>query len=369
MMIRLFSILLTYILFLGDNSYAQIQFIDSLSGQPIAAMNVFNLDGMLIGTTTVNGHVGLLTTNSFEKNFSNYVVTDHIAYKPVRIFVDDFENTQVYKVIPMTKNISEVVIQRPSLSKDDVIKLSCYYRSFDNYDQNNRYYFDGIIDCYIPLSGTAPKYELIDYRIFLNDSVHHDFKKVTGNFLSFSFLPEISIENLGTRLSKLDVDDGASYRYIRKEDAIVGHLKEQTDNIELYLDKVKPDSVLRSKLFGFELQIFEEKVYEVYGIKQQLEAINVYDLERISETLISKIKRGKMELMPYEVSTQLYVLNRKMITQKEYKTFQKKLFKNIRRLPETSDFKNKYWENFAMQGIPEVPQQLQLDSKMELLFQ
>src|SRR5690606_24269497 len=336
-------------------SRAQICFVDSESKLPIPALNIYHERGTLIGFTDKNGNLQFLEGVDKNSISSVKITAQHISYTTKDITLSTLDKQQVYKMTPRAAVIEDVVVNAKS---KEIIVLKGYYRSLETFNLQHKYFSDGIVEFYIPLVKGKPKYKLIDYRIFLDSAVVVDYDSKMGPFFQIPRITEMDNETLSNRLVELTQENNGTNRVrLKKDGKEVGYLTKSTDggNLQYYIDKVLPDTVVKEKLFRIEARTLQKVHIENYA-STMVDHITPFDLTSIYQNIVATIKRkSEYGHLPYEALNEFYVLERRYISSKEYKSIEKNLTKSIYKTPNKSSYSIRYWEDLGMSDIPAIP--------------
>lgn len=354
------TILISVCLLTSILSKAQIHFVDSLSQLPVPALNVYHETGALIGFTDKNGNLQFL--EGVDKNSISFVkiTAQHISYRTRDITLSTLDKQQVYKMTPRTNLIEDVVV---SVKSKEVIVLKGYYRSLETFNLQHKYFSDGIVEFYIPLIKGKPKYDLIDYRIFIDSAVAADYHTKMGPFFQIARVTKINKEKLANRLAELEqkkVDTNRTHLIKKGEDVGYLTISADGDNLQFYIDKVLPDSVVKEKFFRIEARIRQGVHIENYA-STALDHITPFDLTSLYQNVVGSIKRkSEYGHIPYEGLNEFYVLERRYISSKEYKSIEKKMTKSIYETPDKSNYSTRFWEELDVHKIPPIPSGLKI---------
>lgn len=228
----------------------------------------------------------------------------------------------------------------------------------ETFNLQHKYFSDGIIEFYIPLVKGKPKYKLIDYRIFLDSAVVVDYDSKMGPFFQIPRIAEVDNETLSNRLAELTQENNGTNRVrLKKDGKEVGYLTKSTDggDLQFYIDKVLPDTVVKEKLFRIEARTLQKVHIENYA-STMVDYITPFDLTAIYQNIVATIKRkSEYGHLPYEALNEFYVLERRYMTSKEYKAMEKNLTKSIYKTPNKSNYNTRFWEGLDEFEIPPIP--------------
>lgn len=348
---------------------AQLCFVDSLSQLPIPALNIYHSSGTLIGLTDKNGNIQFLEGVDKNSMLPSTVTAQHISYTSKKIHLLPNDEQKTFFMSPRSNLITDIVI---TAKPKDVVVLKGYYRSLETFNLQQKYFSDGIIEFYIPLVKGKPKYKLIDYRVFVDSIVIADYNDKMGPFFQIPRFTKMYTKNLSDRLTTLSRENyGENQIRLKKDGKEVGHITTSNDgnNMQLYIDKVLPDSVKNQKILRLEARTFQNVDIENYSSTMS-KNVSPFDLTSIYQNIVATIKR-KPEIghLPYEALNEFYVLERRYMTLKEYKAIEKRLTGNIYKTPIKSSYSDKFWEDENILDLPAIPKGLKdkLGDSMRLL--
>lgn len=348
---------------------AQIRFLDADSKLPIPSLNIYHETGKLIGFTDKGGTVQFLEGLDVKGMLPVTLTVQHISYTTKSLKINSLSEEQIYMLTSRAIVLDDVIV---SAKPKEVIVLRGYYRSLETFDHQHKYFSDGIIEFYIPFTKGKSTYQLIDYRIFIDSTVTADYNTKMGPFFQIPRVVEMSSQKLSDRLKNLvQANDGTNRIRLLKKGKDVGYLTKSTDDIhlQLYIDRVLPDSVVKEKIFRIEARTLHEVHIENYT-STVLNDITPVDLISLYQNIVGSIKR-KSELghIPYEGLNEFYVLESRYISMSEYKSIQKKITKSIYKTPKRSVYKGRFWEDLEKYHIPAVNSGLakQLQQSLKLV--
>lgn len=346
-----------------------MRFIDEENNFPIPALNIYHEEGTLIGFTDKNGIMRFLKDVEVDQLLPMTVSVQHISYNTRTIPIAAIDVEQTYEMTRRATLIEDIII---TAKPQDVLVLRGYYRSLETFNLKHKYFSDGIVEFYIPLIKGKPKYKLVDYRVFLDSAVAADYDAKMGPFFQIPRVVEITNEKLADRLDGLTQEkDGPNRIRLLKDSKEVGYLTTSTNgnDLQFYIDKVLPDSVVKEKLFRIEARTLQ-KVHVANYSSKTFDTTLPSDLASMYQNIVATIKR-KPEFghLPYEALNEFYVLERRYISLKEYKSIENKLTKSIYKTSDKSNYSTRFWEDLDAYKIPAIPAGLQtrLDDSMRLV--
>ena len=255
-------------------------------------------------------------------------------------------------------------------SKYDYLVLKGYFRKQDLWNNKTRYFYDGLLTYYIPLHKKGKlRRELHAYRLFANKESMDEFSEMMGWLTDPPSLiglrdPYSVLQDLpkGFMLHK----EGDKLR-IQKEGLNMGYVQHvKTGDVQVYLDKVPPQTVLSRRLFRLRGEVYRALAVEHYA-DTELEKPAVENLISKTGSYIGALQRKKeYGYVPFENFIEFYVMERDYLTEAELKERKDKLTKDIF-LEEKSDYKEKFWQDLDRYGIPALPEGIAKQLGQELV--
>ncbi len=356
-------------LFAGLLCKAQIQFVGVQNKLPIPSLNIYNEKGTLIGFTDKTGVTQFLDNGVKRQKLPLVITVQHISYETKTFSLVSLDGKQLYFLEPRPQVLKEVTV---TAKPKEVVVLKGYFRSLETFDHQFKYFSDGIVEFYIPLKKGKPKYRLVDCRVFVDSIVAKDYNAKMRSFFQIPRITEIDNRKLADRLNDLVKENDRSSRIrLLKKGNEVGYLTTDADrsNVQLYLDKVLPDTVVNEKLFNLEAKTFHEVTVENYNATE-LNSITPFNLTALYQNIVASLKRKKeYGHIPCEILNEFYVMENGYITEEEYKSNQKGLTKSIYTTPQKSNYKIRFWEKLEDYRIPSVNDGLakQLGENLQLV--
>lgn len=343
------SILFTLLLVIGL-AQGQITIVDSLSQEAIPAVSVFNKDGILLGISDSDGKILFDQNTAAGLNLS----FQHISYKNKAYQTKNTESSFTVQLSPNSTIIQEIVINNQA---KDYVVLKGYYRTLETFDNNHKYFSDGIVEYYIPLAHKdRVRFRIIENRVFGNKQTIAEFKNVMGPFTEPPTVTYIEAQPLNKKLSKdYLIADGSDSRNILKKEQIIGRISPLNNNTitQIYVDFVKPDSIKKRKIFRLESHFKQLVEIESHTTRATLPQ-DKRELQSYYSNGVGSIKRKKKHgYIPYERTNEFYVMERSFISKEEYAGVKEQLTGKMF-LEEESSFKTSYWENLDDYGIPAI---------------
>jgi len=208
--------------------------------------------------------------------------------------------------------------------------------------------------------------------VFVDSIVAKDYNAKMRSFFQIPRITEIDNRKLADRLNDLVKENDTSSRIrLLKKGNEVGHLTTDADrsNVQLYLDKALPDTVVNEKLFSLEAKTFHEVTIENYNATE-LNSMTPFNLTALYQNIVASLKRKKeYGHIPCEILNEFYVMENGYITEEEYKSNQKGLTKSIYTTLQKSNYKTRFWEKLEDYHIPAINDGLvkQLGENLQLI--
>ena len=316
-------------------------------------MSVFDEDGQLLSISDKNGKVLLKDKKLLSVDSLTF---QHLSYRTKQISLPELlSSDRRVKLTPSTIFIDEVEI---SNKPKDWVVLRGYYRELETFDGKNKYFSDGIVQFYIPLTGKKEKKKHIveAYRVFGNKEAILAFKEVMGPISEPPRVANIDITPLHLSLSKeYQIKKESMLTNIYKQGSKVGEIEfRPLGDAQTYIDLVQPDSMIKKKIFRIEALRKSQVRIDTYEAND-LSDIAIDHLKSWYRNTIGSIKRKKkLGYFPYETLSEFYVMERSYLTEREVDE-KKNLFSKSIYLDEKSDYKQEFWTDLERYGIPSLP--------------
>ncbi len=368
-MISKYLILFLLTLLFAVQAYAQVLFVDQETKKPIAALSIYDANGQHIGLTDKDGIFYFKSEELHQQKTPFTVTTEHISYESQSIIITDISTNLVIELLPKSIPLDAIAINR---AQAYVTVLTGYYRNLETFDNKTKYFSDGIVSFYIPNQGGKVRYKLLDYRIYIDDSVTQDFDAKMGPYFQIARLPKLNNKKLVDRIKSYDLNITDPHNLIlEKSTNEVGKIEisanDQTSTF--YLDEVLPDTVQKTKIFRLEAKTKSDVRLENYA-SITLEDLSAHNLISTHEHAIGSIKRkAEFGHIPYEGLVHFYVMARTGISQAEYKALSSSLESNVYKTEKISRYSYPFWEELEPYAIPTINKDLEikLNSTMRLV--
>jgi len=343
--------------------------VDDYNKLPIPSLNIYNEKGVLLGFTDKAGIARFLGSESQRQKKNLRITVQHISYETKTFSLESLDDKQIYSLSLRPLVLNEIAV---NAKPKEVVLLKGYFRSLETFNQRHKYFSDGIVEFYIPLKKGKPKYRLVDCRVFMDSSVVKEYNTKMGPFFQIPRFTEIESRNFADRLNDMVKENNRSNRIsLLKKAHEVGYLTIDADrsNIQLYLDRVLPDTVVNEKFFSLEAKTFHEVTVENYS-GTELNTITPFNLTSIYQNIVASLKRkSEYGHIPCEIINEFYILESEYLTSDEYKSNQKGLLKNIYTTPKKSNFRKRFWVDVEEYHIPPINDGLakQLGESLKLI--
>lgn len=282
-------------------------------GQAISYVNVIDENGVILGTTSLNG--ALLV----EKNTDTTVSLNHPLYE--RKVLNKIENKTYY--LKLKENTLEEIVFSGNKKEYDYIILKGFFRSYQTENAISKYYSDGIVEYYIPNSEKEDKIKsnVIEYRVFENDSIKEEKKIVAISIDDFG-LPYLSKNTLNNTGGSTTLD--------------ITH-----NNNRITLSKELIEKKKTFNFIGYQIQIISNiKIEEHNSNKMPSSQKN---LIKSTQYIHQKIKHKKEDKFnDIESIYEFHLLEKSNCSKSEFKK-KKRKFMNFNKAK--SFYQTPYWEN------------------------
>ena len=217
--------------------YGQVRLQDSLTNESIVGANIYSGDGSLLGASDESGVIHL---DALKNSKIDSISIQHIGYESRVLHFSTFKTSPVIKLRPREIKIADVEINNKS--KSDYVCLKTYFRNYETFNGSNKYFVDGIVEHYIPLTEKEEKIyrRIIGYRVYANKKVVQDHVETFGKLFTdppslVSLYKYASSKDLPKGFKIIERDniqvierDGINMGSVRKTNAgtIYSHLEE-----------------------------------------------------------------------------------------------------------------------------------------------
>ncbi|OYD41442.1 hypothetical protein [Sphingobacterium cellulitidis] len=345
-------ILLIISFFIVSISRSQVVLLDSITNSPIAAVSVFDSNGHLISISDKNGTIYL---NEEKLSDLDYFSFQHLSYRSKEISLKNILATErLVKLSPSTFVIDEIEINN---KPKEWLILKGYFRALETFDGKNKYFSDGIVKFYIPLTQKKAKikHSIEAYRVLGNKEAIKAYKEAMGPFIEPPRIPNISSTPIHLGLSKeYEIKSQETSANIYKQQVKVGEIKiDPNGKAQTYIDFVLPDSMIKKKLFRIEGIRTSQVRIETYDVSR-LSDITLQNLQSWYSHTIGSIKRkNNLGYFHYEILSEFYVMERSFLTNQEVET-KKSIFNKNAYLDEKSNYTQEFWKDLERYGIPSI---------------
>ena len=162
-------------------------------------------------------------------------------YNNIETSVANVKLNWVVRLPPRSIALKEVSISNKGTEHT---QLTAYFRVYQSYQTQPKYFVDGIVDYYISKKTGEIKLSVKEYRVFENQNLIEKYKLKSGLINEPPKTIRISNRELLAGLEKDYhlIKDGQNCE-IFKQNAKVGYIKKDTINgvVNCYIDKIAPE--------------------------------------------------------------------------------------------------------------------------------
>lgn len=343
-------VLIISILFLATSLKGQISLLDSVTNEPIVGANVYSSDGLLLGLSDINGAID---NNILKSTSPAKILIQHISYKNKEVPIQTWNQSSTIFLTPRTIQLDSVVVQ--TKNNYDYVVLKGYFRTYDLFNNKPRYFYDGIIEYYIPLGNEGKVYhKLLEYRHFENKESVDEFTYFFGK--TFSEPPSIFTLKQKSYVNYIP----KNYNFVETGDKItfmngglsMGFIqKTKMGNTQLYFDKVPPQSKISRSLFRIKGEQYRGLMLENYA-GTNIKNPSLANLISSTRSSVGAVQRKKKHgFIPMETFEEFYVLERRYLQKTEVDNLKKSFTKSIY-LDAKSNYSRKFWTELKGYDIP-----------------
>lgn len=368
-MIRLVKLVILFFFIHVHSLLAQVVFVDSTTKLSIPSVNVFNINGNLIGFSNKNGMMELIPEMKTGVMYPLDISVQHVSYESKSFKASKNGAEQVVFLQPRTNQLKEVVISVPPAA--EFLCIKGYFRSLETFNLKHKYYSDGIVEFYVPLKKGKVKYRLVDFRVYQDSAVTEDYRQKMWTFFQTPRIAEIFAGKLIDRLADYTLRkiSDKNFKLLKKESE-VGHITSaESGSVSFYVDHILPDTVRLEKVLSIEAKLRHDVYIENYS-HGPIEDLSPKDLLNVYQLVTGTIKRkAEYGHIPYEVMNEFYVMQTELLSAKEYQVIEPSLLKNFNKASEKSVFSKPFWNDLDAYNISPTNSSLeaQLGQNLKLL--
>lgn len=357
-------ILFISILFLTISTKGQVILIDSITNEPIVGANIYSKEGLSLCVSDIYGVIDINTII----NNSDKILIQHISYDNKEISTQTLNNSKTIVLSPRKILLDSIVLR--GVNNYDYVVLKGYFRTYDYFNKKPRYFFDGLIEYYIPLKNGGKVYhKILEYRLFENKESVNEYLEIFGKGFSdppkiFTLGSKSYINQIPKDINYMDEGDKISFM---KSGLNMGFIqKTKTGNIQFYFDKVPPQNKISRSFFKIKGEQYRGLILENYS-ETDIKNPSLKNLISRTRSTVGSVQRKKDHgFIPMETFEEFYVLERTYLQKKDVNNIKKSFDKSIY-LDGKSDYKEKFWKNLEHYNIPTLSNNIlkQLNSVLE----
>lgn len=341
-------LLFSLLYLISFSTLGQIILVDNQHKTSIAFAHVISESGNLIATSNLDG---LIKLDSICKLKNHSFIIQHLSYENKELTYEELTAGDTIFMYGKNYILPDVLV---STSKQEVVVLKGYYRSYELDDNVPKFYSDGIVKYYIPLANEKKiKMELIEHRSYGNNIlIEKEKQRANTIVMRLAGIPRIGYNSILEALEKKYSTGNLSLNYadIIKDTSAVGKIKwDVEDNtIQLNLDFIAPKQSETKTLFNYTSQILNNELIEIYP-NVELSELSLKDLLRRKKhrKILFKHKKDN-DSVKLEGVDELYIFDRSYISKKEFKQINSSSYA----FPESTSYTNEYWKTLGQYNIP-----------------
>ncbi|RZL34154.1 MAG: hypothetical protein EOP00_32100 [Pedobacter sp.] len=243
-----------------------------------------------------------------------------------------------------------------------------YFRTYQSYNGEPKYFSDGIIDYYIPKKGGNITYKLAEYRVFGNKKLIQSQKLSSTFYNEPPRVPDLRFENIinGKKVSYILKNISETEIHIQKGNAVVGYIKKNTKQgiTEIFVDNLAPDSVSSKKILWLTANITKSDELEVYNTDKP-EFYTKENLVALYKNNVGEYRtKKKADYKKAEFLSEFFVVSKSYLNKDEFGHIKER--KSSIFMDEKSSFTSPYWENLDNWNIPFLNKGIQNSLKGDL---
>lgn len=250
----------------------------------------------------------------------------------------------------------------------DYLVLRGYFRTYQSYNGEPKYFSDGIIDYYIPKKGGNITYKLVEYRVFGNKKLIQSQKLSSSFYNEPPRVPALRFENIinGRKVSYILKNISETEAHIQKGNAVVGYIKKNAKQgiSEIFVDNLAPDSVNTKKILWLTANIIKNDELEVYGTDKS-ELYTKENLVAFYKNNVGEYRtKKKADYKKIEFLSEFFVVSKSYLNKDEFADIKEK--KSSIFIDEKSSISSSYLKNLDNWNIPFLNKGIQNSLKGDL---
>ncbi|KGE15597.1 hypothetical protein [Sphingobacterium deserti] len=331
--------------------YGQVRLQDSLTNESIVGANIYSGDGSLLGASDENGAIHL---DALKNSKIDSISIQHIGYESRVLHFSIFKASPVIKLRPREIAIADVEVNSNNLT--DYVCLRTYFRNYETFNGSSKYFVDGIVEHYLPLTDKEEKIyrRVIGYRVYANKKVVQDFTETFGKLLT----DPPSLERLDKYPQSKDLPKGFkiierdNIQIIERDGINMGSVrKTKAGTIYSHLEKVARGTKVSRKFLSLRGEQYRTSIIEQFKPTHGLH-ISMDKLISKTEATAGAVKRkSKSKFVPIQMLSELFVLERGYLSKEEVISMKSSFTKSVF-LEKKSNYKDKYWLDLDRYNIP-----------------
>lgn len=253
-----------FIVLFSISAFSQKKVLDLMTHEPIAFVEMYAQNAILIGTTNFKGEITQEELLKIENIKTNKIDFHKDNYENKTLTINEFnKNADIYlnsNSLKDTINLVEVIVSR---KKYKYTKLTAYFRSIQFNNKQPQYFMDGIAEYYIDNKSGKIKMNILKNRSYNDDEI----RQIKENRFAYF---EFNITGVPM------IDDYMDYEKFRKEytlrDVPTNILRVEKNNFEI--GTIKKGNIYTN----LDLQIYSEnhqKKMKFLGIESTLKNYSV----------------------------------------------------------------------------------------------
>ncbi|SEF90475.1 peptidase associated/transthyretin-like domain-containing protein [Sphingobacterium lactis] len=339
-------ILIISILFLTTSIKGQVLLVDSITNEPIVGATIYSNDGLSLDVSDINGIIDISKYNT------DRILIQHVSYESKEISTKMLSKSKTIIVSPRNIQLESILVQDPN--KYDYVVLKGYFRTYFIFNNKPNYFYDGIIEYYIPIKNQRKVYhKLLEYRYFQNNESVNDYVHIFG--ISLSFPPKIfplesksSINQIPKGVNHIDKGDKI---FFMKDGLNMGFIqKTKSGNIQFYFDKVPPQKKISRTLFKIKGELYRGLTIENYS-ETDIKNPSLKNLINGTRLAIGAVQIKKEHgFIPMETFEEFYVIERSYLQKADVDKLKKSFTKSIY-LDTKSNYSREFWKDLKDYNI------------------
>lgn len=322
--------------------------------EPIPFVHIFTNDGNLGVVSDINGIITEKDIMLLTEHIDAELTIQHIVYSSKQVTAYALLHEKEIYLEARSINLDEVVVT-PQKNLYDYVGLKGFFRSYVLFNNEPKYYVDGIVTYYISERNEKLRMKLHQYRVHRNEELVINEKK--SFFVQINDRPGLPDLKSNTLIQELGanyhLENSESGHYITHKDSIVGYISclPENNRVTMHVDRMAPDSMKSLSLGRFRIQKQSWLNSAQYLSKDECN-VEAKDIESLKEFYTTRYSFDRNKtIFDIQCLQELYIFDRTYLNESEMRTIKTTTKKQI---PLGHKIEDEYWIGLERYNIPKI---------------